>query len=70
MMAKINHLISLGIGSPADIGYSVRYGLGPGYLGTIELTLPERDITQTLENRNVGLTLHERDISLLIDDEM
>ena len=68
-MADINHVISLGIGSPASIKFFITLGLGfPTY---VDLTLRNRSTVLTLDSNrgdDLYLTLFGRSVNLTVED--
>lgn len=62
-MANINHVITLGIGTPASVSFFLRYGLGPGYTGTLGGTLHERGLAGSLAARDLAGSLYARDLA-------
>ena len=64
-MGDLNQVITLGIGTPADIEHFILFGLNITVVyGTIPVNLYDRDILSgTLHNREIlGAGLQERDI--------
>jgi len=59
---NINQMITLGIGTPADIPHFILFGLTTKCPGVIDVTLYERDFgSATLYERDFGsATLNER----------
>lgn len=71
-MSNLNHVITLGIGTPGDIEHFILFGLSPStspvteaYTWHLEareldLTLPARDLAWSLGARDLAWTLPER----------
>ena len=61
-MADINQVITLGIGTPADISHFILFGLNTGISGTVYTNLYNRLFgSATLDTRQFGTAdLHER----------
>ena len=54
-----NYQITLGLGTPANIGRFVLYGLTQKQVAALYVSLHERMIAVEVDDRDVGVTLHE-----------
>lgn len=71
-MADINQVITLGVGTPADVLHFLLIGLNinPDVVDYRPTTLHERSLTLELDLRSLGLTLEERSLALHLPVEV
>lgn len=68
-MTDVNHVITLGIGTPGDVEHFILFGLTGALIPVFEnLTLHSRSSGLTVEDRDLGLELIGRSSGLTVED--
>lgn len=66
-MANIHHLVSLGIGSPADIPHFTLFGLSPtGPVDIAQLDFCETTVVSLMPSRDVRSLMPDRSVESLM----